>query len=594
MPYILKCVKVFFETREQRSADLVITRDGARFWAFRDIGIRNFEAGWYVLAPSGEESICLSLVRLDDWRRIELVGQANKKTLCRLEAGAYKMSVQGLEEDIISLKPMKLLDLGRELVIRGLSALSHGLPLKKVFEKVKNILFERQTMGVGQTAKNANLEEVTHKAGPLNTRAICTYSLDAPAHHSSFPVVKLQAGQWESLSLEALRSRLKTPYRAHSHLIVTDQNDILLPQAQKLFADALTNTPEALVILGDKISPDGTPLAVFQGCGGDDLLYPTLPPTPFLLNLTPNTSQRRVCLDVPVAIGAINWPPLNAERPLDDLLRLSVIIPTRDRLTTLRPCLMSLKSQCAPYWQDRLEIILIDNGSREPQTLAFFDEMSKENIKIIRHDAEFNFAHLCNLGAQQATGNVLVFLNNDVVFDDGDPLKALAAFALDPKIGMVGAKLVYHDQSLQHGGVFLGLTQICGHLGRTMDFQNQSRHVWLSRPSRRSAVTAAFCAVEARKFHEAGGFDAEHFPVTLNDVDLCLRLTRLGYGSVFVPQAKAVHLESQSRGLDDTEEKKKRRIQEIKAFIDTYGEEILNDPYLSPCLQKAMEQIGVK
>lgn len=265
--------------------------------------------------------------------------------------------------------------------------------------------------------------------------------------------------------------------------------------------------------------------------------------------------------------------PLPAPRPA-----ASLIVPTRDRLDLLRPCVESL---LAADWPD-LDLVVIDNGSREPETRAYLGALAAAGrARVLPWPGAFDFAAMNNAAARIARGRLLVFVNNDVVADDPAWLARMARHALRPEIGAVGAKLVDGAGRIQHGGIVLGTGGgLVTHAHRHFPGDAPGYLGRLTVAHRVSAVTAACLMVEADKFAAVGGFDAERFAVDFNDVDLCLRLNAAGRHSLMVPEAVLHHYEGLSRRR--TPEAAARHAREIAAFETRWGPLLAQDPHYHP------------
>lgn len=258
----------------------------------------------------------------------------------------------------------------------------------------------------------------------------------------------------------------------------------------------------------------------------------------------------------------------------------SLVIPTRDRPDLLSACLASLPPT------DAIEIVVVDNGGVTEAGRAQLVRAARDpRLRVLRDESSFNFSHLCNAGAAQARGAALIFLNDDVEAASQGWIEAMCGFALRPDVGAVGAKLLYPDGRLQHGGVVLGMGGRAGHAQRFLAGDAPGLFGRLDVAHEVSAVTAACLAVEARKFHAVGGFDAERLPVDLNDVDLCLRLSERGWRSVMEPRARLIHHESASRGAHVPGETRYRA--EIAWFRARWGHALGDDPYFHPALSLA-------
>jgi len=265
---------------------------------------------------------------------------------------------------------------------------------------------------------------------------------------------------------------------------------------------------------------------------------------------------------------------------------ISCIIPTRDRADLLEVVVDGLETSHGVG-----EIIIVDNGSIEPATHELFRRLFSRGIRVVTDGGDFNFSRLCNLGARHASGNLLAFINNDIVVRHPGWLVTMAKWARRDDVGAVGTRLLYGDESLQHGGVALGLSGHCGHL-----FRHWPKAAWQTVPSliyasTRMAVTGAVLMVAATKFKAIGGFDEDHFPVTFNDVDLCLRLREQGWRTIYEPNGEAFHMEGLSRGEDQAPEKRDRRAKEIRAFVRRWQHILAADPWFSPALSRAHEDV---
>ncbi|WP_082479216.1 glycosyltransferase family 2 protein [Methylobacterium sp. Leaf102] len=264
--------------------------------------------------------------------------------------------------------------------------------------------------------------------------------------------------------------------------------------------------------------------------------------------------------------------------------RVSVIIPTRDRAELLGTVLRGLFG--ATDYPD-IEVVVVDNDSREPATDALFASYAEEaRLRILPVPGPFNFSDLSNRGAAAATGAVLLFLNNDVEIVEPGWLAEMVSLALDPSVGAVGAKLLYPDGTLQHGGIVLGIGGVAGHSHPGLPGEEPGYFARMVLTQEVSAVTGACLAVRAEAFARVGGFDAAHLAVAFNDVDLCLRLREAGYRNLWTPYARLVHHESKSRGPEDTPEKRTRFEAEMRVMQARWEPQLRADPYYNPNLSR--------
>ncbi|MDD2759952.1 MAG: glycosyltransferase [Methylomonas sp.] len=267
---------------------------------------------------------------------------------------------------------------------------------------------------------------------------------------------------------------------------------------------------------------------------------------------------------------------------------VSIIIPTRDRADLLGMCLDSL-IQRTTY--PNYEVIILDNGSVEDETQRLFERLPKNRFKILRDDSAFNYSCLNNKGAQLARGEFLCLMNNDIEILTPDWLEEMVSFAARPGIGCVGARLWYPDDSLQHGGIILGVGGVANHAHYRTERGNSGYFGRASLHQSFSAVTGACLLVKHAIFDALGGLD-EQLAVAFNDVDFCLRVVDAGYRNIWTPYAEMKHHESASRGIEDTPEKQARFVNEVTYIQARWKERLLADPAYSPNLTLEREDFS--
>ena len=259
--------------------------------------------------------------------------------------------------------------------------------------------------------------------------------------------------------------------------------------------------------------------------------------------------------------------------------KVSIIIPTRDMAKLVKRCLKSIYERTT---YQNYEIIVVNNNSCKRSTFRLFKKYQKNhnNFKVIDAPIEFNYSMLNNIAVEKSSGDYIVLLNNDTKIITRNWLELMLGYASQKHVGAVGVKLVYPDNTIQHGGVILGLG-VGSHAFMNID---RKAKVWgwrLSVPYNYSAVTAACLMVSRKKWGEVGGLE-EYLKVEFNDVDLNLKLLEKGYYNVFLPMVEVVHYESKSRGANNTPEKKKRSKIEHKYMYENWGDIIANDPFYNP------------
>lgn len=262
--------------------------------------------------------------------------------------------------------------------------------------------------------------------------------------------------------------------------------------------------------------------------------------------------------------------------------RVSLIIPTRNGLALMRQCIQSIleKTDYPNY-----EIIIVDNGSDDVNILEYFEHLSHNPlIRILRDDGPFNYSVLNNAAVLQSKGDLIGMINNDIEVISPDWLSEMVSHALRPGVGAVGAKLWYPDDTLQHGGVVLGIGGVAGHVFRRLP---KNKHGYFNRAAitqSYSAVTAACLLVQKNIYKQIKGLNEADLKITFNDVDFCLRLGEAGYRNVWTPFAELYHHESATRGFEDTPEKQARALNEYYYMKARWCNQLMNDPAYSPNL----------
>jgi glycosyltransferase involved in cell wall biosynthesis len=261
---------------------------------------------------------------------------------------------------------------------------------------------------------------------------------------------------------------------------------------------------------------------------------------------------------------------------------VSIIIPTRNALKLVRQAVESIQ-KVTTY--PRYEILIVDNNSDDPETLAWFREIEKQpQIKVLPYPGPFNYSAINNFAVKQAAGDVVGLLNNDVEIITPDWLEEMVAHALRPGVGAVGAILYYPMNTVQHAGVILGLGGVAGHPFKEFPRNDSGQKNRLRVVQNYSAVTGACLFIRKERYLEVGGLDEVSLPVAFNDVDLCCKLIAAGYRNVWTPFAELYHHESATRGVEDTAEKKARFQSEIETMMTRWPELLANDPAYNPNL----------
>ncbi len=272
-----------------------------------------------------------------------------------------------------------------------------------------------------------------------------------------------------------------------------------------------------------------------------------------------------------------------------DLPPVTIIVPTRNRLDLLRTCLEGVAATDYPD----LDVIVVDNDSDDPDTLAYLAQLDPARHQVLRHSGAFNFSAINNRAADIARGRLLCLLNNDIEVIAPDWLSIMAVQAQRDDVGAVGARLLYPDGRIQHAGVVIGVGNAAGHAHRFVHADDEGYFHRHRLPQFTSAVTAACLLVKRERFLAVGGLDEQNFAVAFNDVDLCLRLNQRGWQSFYEPRATLIHHESVSRGLDRDPVGAARFAGELAALQRIWKTDEIVDPWHHPQLSRAAERFSV-
>jgi len=262
-------------------------------------------------------------------------------------------------------------------------------------------------------------------------------------------------------------------------------------------------------------------------------------------------------------------------------MTVSLVIPTRDRADLLQRCIDTI--QQFTDWPT-LEIIVIDNGSVEDATHAYFAKVAEQGVRVLPMPGPFNYADLNNRAIAQATGDIVGLVNNDIEALHNGWLDEIVSQLLRPEVGAVGAKLLWPNGMVQHGGVLLGVGNVAGHFGNRLADADWGDHGRNQLVQQVSGCTAACLFLRREDYFALGGMDGNAFPVAFNDVDLCLKVRASGKAIVWTPHAKLLHAESASRGHEDTPQKKARAGREIDQLRMKWGDVLMRDPAYHPSL----------
>ncbi|WP_261525929.1 glycosyltransferase family 2 protein [Burkholderia multivorans] len=298
--------------------------------------------------------------------------------------------------------------------------------------------------------------------------------------------------------------------------------------------------------------------------------------------------ETAICIEPGLASNTyrVKWP-IPAVEPL-----VSMLIPTRDKKDVTE---LAIRSILEKTTYGNYEIIIIDNGSVEVETLEFFSQIQAEDsrVRVIRYDFPFNYSAINNFGFAHAKGEIIGLINNDVEVISDEWLTEMVSHALRPEIGCVGAKLYYGNGTIQHGGVIIGLGGVAGHSHKHFSGSHAGYFNRLKVVQNLSAVTAACLLVRREIYSEVGGLNERDLMVAFNDVDFCLKVRRAGYRNLWTPYAELFHHESISRGSEDNPEKVARFRREIDYMKRNWAEWLRQDIYYNPNLSRDREDFSI-
>ena len=295
-------------------------------------------------------------------------------------------------------------------------------------------------------------------------------------------------------------------------------------------------------------------------------------------------SKATVEFDEKFNVNRLCWPNTN---PL-----VSLIIPTKNGKTLVKACIESILEKTT---YKNYEILLIDNGSDEQESIEYFDYLDTlDKVRVLRYPAPFNYSAINNFGVEHARGSILGLVNNDIEVISPNWLTYMVGHVERESVGCVGAKLLYSDTRIQHAGVVLGYGGGAGHAHKNFPRFHNGYLKRIVATSNYSAVTAACLLVKRTHFDAVNGLNEKDLSVAFNDVDFCLKVKGLGVNNVYCAEAELFHHESVSRGLDISPEKAARFNRELSYLQTTWCAFIKCDPAYNPNLTLKRENFSIK
>ena len=346
--------------------------------------------------------------------------------------------------------------------------------------------------------------------------------------------------------------------------------DLVLRAVERIPAAAIRHIPKLLYHW--RAAPGSTALQLAEKS------YPIEAARMALEDHFRRTGEKVELLPVPGDHWRVRYP-VPSPAPL-----VSLIVPTRNALALLRRAVSSILS-VTDY--PNFEVVVVDNASDDPETVAYLAEIGRgvdPRLRVLAYDKPFNYSAINNFAVREAGGELIGLLNNDVEAIEPGWLAEMVSHAVRPGIGAVGAMLYYPLNTVQHAGVVLGLGGVAGHPFKEFPRGDQGQKNRLRLVQNYSAVTGACLVIRKDRFLEVGGFNERELPIAFNDVDLCCKLLRAGYRNLWTPFAEFYHHESATRGVEDTPEKKARFQAEIDYMMNAWGALLMADPAYNPNL----------
>lgn len=269
-----------------------------------------------------------------------------------------------------------------------------------------------------------------------------------------------------------------------------------------------------------------------------------------------------------------------------DKKKVSIIIPSKNLTEITDVCINSI-FRLTSY--PNFEVILVNNNSNEDDFFKMvkkWEDKEPKRFKCITDNGSFNFSRLMNNAVKETSGDYLLLLNNDTEVTHADWMTAMVEYAQLEKTGVVGVKLLYHNDTIQHAGVVIGIEGTAAHVFLAENKNALGYFGYIQTLNNFSAITAACIMVAKEKFYLVDGFD-ENLSVDYNDIDFCLKIKDKGFDNIYLPHVVLYHYESISRGHPHkTKESYERHLKEIGIFQTKWQKYIDHDPCYNPNLSK--------
>ncbi len=550
-------------------------------WTIARYGQHTLARGWWVFESASDTGDIPVEVRLTSGRSPLIVLPGSNRASGTAQVRIYLPSPETFEVALlVSAWPGKArFD---ELRLRRLSDVEMmGVVWKGVTRIVtepgaagKALRMAKQMLSgsaVGMRASTVSGDDVQTDAGPLGAGSEVRLVVEC---HGDMAVVMREGDRLDSRAIAIVTETFER--QPHLKIIYSDtaDNDVVAPRPAREAVDTRwfdMALPPLFVRDGSAVSGAETYALLTEltsKCGPEDI--------------------GRIALPLVRGGDSLRSPLPEAAAPsLTRTPRVSVIIPTKFRMDLLATALDALAHRT--HYPD-LEVVVVDNGSTDVRLLEII-AAARQSFEVIhiRDEGGFNFSRLVNTGVRASSGEMIVLLNDDVEPRGEKWLHRIVESLLQSDVGAVGVRLLYPNGALQHAGVMMGIGGMCGHLWKGLSEEQAACLPYVIYPGERTAVTGACMAARRDMFDAVGGFD-EVFPVSLNDIDFCLRIRASGKKIIYRGDAVLIHHESMSRGLDSASAAtRERAAAERQLFLTRWRHEVREDRFGSPAFDPRVE-----
>jgi len=397
------------------------------------------------------------------------------------------------------------------------------------------------------------------------------------------------------LKLAIKRCRVKPDFIYTDHDYIAEDNTriqhpVFKPSPSSAYLHCFNYVGFAVVLKSDEVKEVGTASVMNDQTKYQLTLRAFTAPAEILhISEALISSERSELLQTPAPLSRESaWPNILWQRRKDYNVLLAdpawatqpsvdLVIPTRDGLQVLKPCIDGILNNTA---YSNFKVIVVDNGSELDETLNYFASITQDDrVSVVDYPGEFNYSAINNFAVSTGSSDYVALINNDIEVISRDWLTQMMAWATQPGVGIVGAKLLFGNGKVQHAGVTIGMGNAAGHIHRLEEGTAPGYQLRCLATQNMMAVTAACLITPRALFEKMKGLNEVDFKVAYNDIDYCLRVEASGKEVIWTPEAKLYHHESVSRGDDMSDQHVERYFRELetlqrrwkcKGFVDKY------------------------